>query len=526
MAREGSSSPSGAAADLRLSLSLSGGASLGAYQAGACAALLTAIGHLREEAGVDVRLDAVGGASAGAIVGLMAAHSALEGLDGAAVMRSAWVDRVSIDTLLRRGSRGPLSLEDVRRDLPEMLEEAEPTYDGQQHPVMLHVALTGLRGLTYEIEGMEGSEPLSGVTYADWKDFRLEPRGGVRQLLEPAGSSPLETAIASASHPGAFAPRAMDRSDDREAYEAQGLSNLPRSGWLWYTDGGLVQHEPIGRLLTSAREVDDQADSAHRLTLMIHPRSKEPSDSEEWSDRDHRPSWAEGLSRALAVVSEQPLYDDLRKVNRDNARLTWAEQLSQAIAPHLGDDAREPLGDLLRDINEQRRARRGGSDSELGDPPASDATTADLLSRAILDVGGLGSKRLQAVDLISPLLIAARTDQDVSQLLAGELMGDFGGFLDRGLRESDFALGYESSLCWAGEGLERCGLPSKAAAGATEAIRTRTPRRLGGRPRRAKHQSRPALARARAAGALPAADGARAGALTYSRFSTRNTSRL
>ena len=434
-----------------------------------------AIGHLREEAGLDVRLDAVGGASAGALVGLMAAHSALEGLDGAAVMRSAWVDRVSIDTLLRRGSRGPLSLENVRRELPDMLEEAVPRHDGQPHPVILHVALTGLRGLTYEIEGPQGSEPLPGVTYADWRDFRLEPRGGVRQLLEPSGSSPLETAIASASHPGAFAPRVLDRGGDREAYEAQGLSNLPRSGWLWYTDGGLVQHEPIGRLLTAARVVDDGADDAYRLTLMIHPRSKEPSDSEEWSDRDHRPSWAAGLSRALAVVSEQPLYDDLRKVDRDNARLTWAEELMGAVGPHVAEGAREPLGELLRDITEQRRARRGGAASELGDLPAPDATTAELLSRAILDVGGLGSKRLQAVDLISPLLIAARTDENVSQLLAGELMGDFGGFLDRDLRESDFELGYESTLCWAREGLERCRLPSEASAGATEAIQDARP---------------------------------------------------
>ena len=109
-------------ADLRLCLSLSGGASLGAYQAGATAALLVALSHLREEQRLDVRLDAVGGASAGAIVGMMAAHSVLEGTDGCEVMFEAWVEGVSIDTLLRRGSRGPLSLEGVREGLPELQE--------------------------------------------------------------------------------------------------------------------------------------------------------------------------------------------------------------------------------------------------------------------------------------------------------------------------------------------------------------------------------------------------------------------
>ncbi len=49
-------------ADLRLGLSLSGGASLGAYQAGASAALIVGLDHLRNDAALDVRLDAVDGA--------------------------------------------------------------------------------------------------------------------------------------------------------------------------------------------------------------------------------------------------------------------------------------------------------------------------------------------------------------------------------------------------------------------------------------------------------------------------------
>ena len=462
-------------ADLRLCLSLSGGASLGAYQAGASAALIVGLDHLRNDASLDVRLDAVGGASAGAIVGLMAAFAVLEGVDGCDVMRRAWVERVSIDTLLRRGSRGPLSLEDVRRDLPELLGEGRQGGRGQDHPLVLHVALTGLRGLSYEIPGLRRDQPVIGVTYADWKDFELEPGGGVGQLLEPDGSSPMQTAMASASHPGAFAPRVLDRRADHEAYESQGLSNLPRSGWLWYTDGGLVQHEPIGRLLSAAKAVDDGEDDVHRLTLMVHPRSKEPSDAEEWSDHEHEATWAEGLSRGLAVVSEQPLYDDLRKVDRDNTRLAWVDDLVGAIEPHLADAADNPLRELLRQAAENRRERRSGAGAEVHDLPDADDDTAEALRHALLDIGGLTGKRRQEVDLISPLLIAAHTEEDVTSLLAGELMGDFGGFLDRELRESDFALGYESTLCWAREGLAKCGLPEEAVAGAAEAIERARP---------------------------------------------------
>ena len=37
-------------------------------------------------------------------------------------------------------------------------------------------------------------------------------------------------------------------------------------------------------------------------------------------------------------------------------------------------------------------------------------------------------------------------------------MGDFGGFLSRELRASDFALGYESALAWLDQGLRACEL--------------------------------------------------------------------
>ena len=432
---------------LRVTLTLSGGASLGSYQAGATAALLVALEHLRGEHEVDVRVDAVGGASAGAIVGLIAAYSLLEGVSGCDVLHEAWVERVSIDTLLRRGSRGPLSLEGVRAELPDLLRSGKRVR-GQEHPLALHVALTGLRGLTYGLEGLRHDEPVSAVTFADWKDFVLEPGGGPAQYLEPELRSPLDAVLASASHPGAFAPRVLDRREDREAYEHQGVANLPRSGWLWYTDGGLVQSEPVGRTLSAARRIAGRAD-AHRLNLMIDPRSEEPIDAEQWSDRDHRATWAGGLSRALAVLPEQALYEELRKLQRDNRRIEW-------------------LGDLERD-----EIRAGGT-RETASP--GDASAAELLRGAIERISGLAGKDPVAVDVISPLLLAGRDDVDsVGDLLAGEMLGDFGGFLQADLRRSDFALGYESVLAWAPGGLAATDLPPAAVDGAVAALRESKP---------------------------------------------------
>ena len=94
-------------ADLRLSLTLSGGASLGAFQAGAVAALLVGFDHARCEEGSDVRVDAIGGASAGSLVGLLTAFSLLEGADGPRLLSRAWVEEVDLELLQEGDADAP-----------------------------------------------------------------------------------------------------------------------------------------------------------------------------------------------------------------------------------------------------------------------------------------------------------------------------------------------------------------------------------------------------------------------------------
>jgi hypothetical protein len=97
-------------------------------------------------------------------------------------------------------------------------------------------------------------------------------------------------------------------------------------------------------------------------------------------------------------------------------------------------------------------------------------------ARSIEPISGLVRKHPVDVDVISPSLLADRDDADsAGDLLAGELMGDFGGFLQADLRRGDFALGYESVLAWAPDGLAACDLPQAAVDGATRAVRESKP---------------------------------------------------
>jgi Patatin-like phospholipase len=213
---------------LRLSLTLSGGASLGAFEAGAAAALITGWRNLRLEQDVDASIDAIGGASAGAIVGLFSAHCVVSGADPVALLREAWVEKVSLGLLRGKTADAPLSFDELRKDLPQLFEDhpREPRH-AQDRALALEISLTGLRGLAYPIAGRARSEPIRGVTYADWGRFVLEPGGDLDQLFEPEGSSPLDFVLASASSPGGFAPALVDRSADADGYAKRGIEDFP-----------------------------------------------------------------------------------------------------------------------------------------------------------------------------------------------------------------------------------------------------------------------------------------------------------
>jgi predicted acylesterase/phospholipase RssA len=412
----------------------------------------------------DATVDAIGGASAGALVSFFTAHALLEGLDPEALLHETWVERVTLPLLRSRDANALLSFDELRERVPEVLDPDGPARAGaddidyrQDRSIALHVQVTALRGLTYPIRGLRRDSPVSGATYADWGRFELEPGGGLEQMLSPAGRSPFDFVLASAASPGGFAPQLLDRRPDVERYERHGIESFPESGQLWYSDGGLLASRPLGRLISAGRAVHGDEAESTGVHLLIDPRSENAS-LDRWSDPEAGPSWQTGASRALAILPEQALFDDMRRIEEENLRIGWAELLADRLAERLDDDAAAGLRDFLGEIESERRSGRDeprtGSDAAGSDA----AELGDLLRSALREVGGLGGKDRVAMDVISPLVLADGADDDVGSLLAGEFMGDFGGFLDRDLRASDFALGFQSTIVWLDQGLRACEL--------------------------------------------------------------------
>lgn len=402
---------------LGLSLTLPGSASLGAFQAGALAALAVLINELRSQ-GRQVRLDAIGGASAGSIVMLLFAHCLLTGRDAPTFLREAWVDEVDAELLRSGGKQSPLAFDDLREQIIEFLQDTEDhplgVHEPLEEPVLLHVSLTSMLGFVTPTTISSGRSDL--LTFADHVARRLEPRHTIDDLVSPEGRSPLDAVIASASHPGAFPPRLFDRNGEEDHFRSSGIEPLPDDLRFWYTDGGLVESSPVGRILGAAHQHAGHR-TGIRLHLVVDPRSSGPSGSDDWADADQEQGWLDGIRRALSILPTQALHDDLREVAERNARLRLLDELLDDLVTtgHIDD----------RSEWEQRIKR-----------------VADLDEQAIVDV-----------DIISPLRLAEEGGDGVTDLLAGDFIGAFGGFLSRDLRRNDFALGWASTEAWARHGL-------------------------------------------------------------------------
>lgn len=473
---------------LRIAFTISGAVSLGAYEAGVLAALVAGLQPVCDGDDPPVCVDVLGGASAGSICSLLAAWCLSAGLDPVQVLREAWVEQADMASL-RRGAQGaPLNVEALEA-IARKVVMPPPGAIGrnrQRRPIRLRMALTPLRGLQYRIRSLEsppgrddGHDAVTAVTFVDWCDFEIGPDTTVDDLL--AASGPVDAALASASNAWAFPPRWLDRRDVAADYVANGITNLPETGGLWFTDGGTVDNEPIGRTLEVVADVDSdlyESDSPddRRLLVLVHPHPSATSPAEDWAwaDAGDEPRWLSGALRALQILTSQSVHDDLRRLEKVNGRLRWLDRFTDAIAPVLDDlddgdrtAVTTALAGVLDAIDSDRarlhptrEAGAGPKRSASGDATPDVAT---LLRRIVARIGGLRGKREVLVDVISPRLVDASTP--VEGLLGGEILVRFGGFLDHELRLNDFRLGYESSLVWLRSGaLERHGVPAAVAA--------------------------------------------------------------
>jgi predicted acylesterase/phospholipase RssA len=455
---------------IRIALTISGAVSLGAYEAGVLAALLSAIGPLCEGDDPDVRIDAIGGASAGAITGLLAGRTLTAGLDPVAVMKAAWVERDSISSLFKKYQGAPFSMAALQQMATDLIDKDKAKLGAhhQSHDVELVMVLTALRGLSYQIPRpaqqvanpaqtttIPARPPLHATTFVDLIRTTLSPDTTLDELVQPPDASVVRTALASGANEMGFPPLSVNRKAAADSYRDNGITDFPDDATLWYSDGGTLDNEPLGRTLDLVEEIDrKEPGDFTRLHVLIHPHIHAAPSETAWANPENPPTWAATLTRALSILLAQSTYDDLRSMQKTNTRLTWLEELDGVVGDRLNQlpptersSVAQALATVLQSFDQQRSTLPAHRHPALADQVDNSDPRA-LLRAVVATIAGLVEKRPIAVEVISPMLVGGTAKAGSDKLLAGKTMADFGGFLDERLRLSDFNLGYRCALEW------------------------------------------------------------------------------
>jgi hypothetical protein len=431
----------------RFGMMLPGAVSLGAYEGGALAAILKAV----QASDGQLVIDAIASASAGSVTGLVASRAILCGDDPIELMRSTWVDLPSLKTLEEGpGPDAPLSMKGLISTAQEILgRPIDPAshQNAQKVQVELSMALTALGGLTYSLVQQRPSangdvlEPLQATTYVDVYRATLGPTSTVDDF-----SSHIEGALASGSTPVGFPPRRLDRTKQLDGYKANGIATPPEGPFqLWYSDGGDLDNQPLGRLLDLIGQIDNSTGSPpdwdRAIVLLNIEPGGPPTFSGTWFDPE-MPTWLSTLLHVNHIRSTQSLYDDLRAVEKTNERIRWIKEVAAAL-DGKADDVIPALAQSIASRRTEIAAKVHTYTSATTYPVTPATTIEDLLRQA----AGLEDKNEIPVHVISPEIDPSVT-LTVDRQLAGEFLFHFGGFFDVKFRESDFSLGYRNAQYW------------------------------------------------------------------------------
>lgn len=413
-----------------------GAVALGAYEAGVLAqAYADCFAMNRRSEKPVAQIDAIAGASAGAVTGVVLAQALVSGASPDSLtkrMRDLWIDGLDIRALLGDTKNPSRALFDAKAfvdlaprvlysdvEISQLCAKIESV-----PPVALWVALTNVDGIAYRIP-MDRSEVVAGL-YADYEPVLIENgipyRASPIETLETSGTEVPGTAlrwdhevlaavIASAAFPLAFQSRVLNR--DLRNYPSavrQGPTDSPETYPFNYVDGGVLNNNPIGRAIDAAAYLQKRHlhPNDRRVYLVIEP---DPITEEQARKQLERlasgaaPLGMTPIAEASALVRtyfNSALYQDLATASKVNERIAkLREVLDQLVASgalHTSD-----------------------SDEIFG--------AAGFAHKQRIDMHRIPAKERQ-------------------HPLAGEFAGHFGGFFERRYREYDFAVGCLEARVW------------------------------------------------------------------------------
>jgi hypothetical protein len=449
----------------RIALTLAGGVSLGAYQGGAAYELLWALSHLtnpRER----IIIDVVTGASAGSMTAAVMARALLFDRQAASALHQAWVTGVSFAGLLEGRTTASLLSSDLIWGLAEDVLKT-PSLPYAPHPAAPHelrmaFTLSNLDGVRYGLGYANVPGRFDTTVFSDWIVFRLGPGAPAQAPLGSLWDSMKRAAIASGAFPLAFPPVGVERQ--LADYAGSDVFQPDGRRTFAYADGGLFNNEPVGltrQIVEGLEETYPEIRLDDRLYILVDPYVSAASAESALPDPL---TYQIVLGRLVGAILGESSKRDWIRAMRVNQRLEWQDLFLSHLAGIVattsvtdGVALGQRVGQLALDIAALKVKHEGRGESPeshlsrnmarlgpmlVAPDPAYAAIRSDPLRTEVFlnivyvmeNVAGLRKKEHLDLNLIAP----------APGSLAGDFLGNFGGFFDEAWREHDWRRGRAS----------------------------------------------------------------------------------
>ena len=467
-----------------LAITIAGAVSLGSYEAGALYELLEAIrqhnGKVQaEDDGQPIYVDVLTGASAGGMTAAILAQKLL--FDGPSFVNAAsdpqwnnplydtWVKRITLSDLLATedepiadgGDPALLSLlssqliETIAREqLLTDVENAEIVDRGAHAAVnpsgelRLGMALTNLTGVNYGLPMLGGG----AFQYTRFEDSLQRPLSRTNRAVA-AWQEVADAAVASGAFPVAFRTKDLTRSFDDFAPDHP-LGWTGGSRRFNYSDGGILQNQPLGMAKQLMDDADGHQHSENRFYLFVSPNPM--SDQVDATLNENNMNMARVIGRIGSVYMGQAMFQDWVEADAVNERVARLDTQAKQLADELSTGK----------LTDEEIASRQQSHATLlqllyQNSRAEDETQAQAATRLtrqyaaeLEQVGGQASLAGQA--LLSGIQVLEKSaglgELDYMDIygvvvdpgkLAGAGIAAFVGFFDESYRRHDYECGRE-----------------------------------------------------------------------------------
>lgn len=443
----------------RLAICLSGGGSLGAYEAGAIYEILRALKHNNENATDPSRhiyIDVLTGASAGAInCTLLSFLLSYMGESFVSAKNNAlfeyWVkDAFMFETGITDGlgrSEDPryslLNAEYLGKIVEKQLDrryDSRPRPVAQRHPAVsdslsVGMALANMTGLDFQIQYTQPEEKT--FTYTRYQDEYVVNIDGQAFDLKKYWMRVLEHALASGGFPFGLRCREVNRHKSEFSPEIDlALANWPNrtdKAEFAYIDGGLFNNQPLGLARAIARKRDRESVNKSRAYLYISPFEKKSSITNDFHADDA--TYGPLAVQILKAMLNQSRYQELSRAFGDQKQQKLFSVFGQALVESIKEQSSEGNAIMQSILNKLRVSSESGI-QEIVDEVSRDAPDAAMK--------GILSRLLPEYMERDMTLYAITPGQD---LCGGGLL-TFQGFFNEDFRKHDYAVGRKDALAW------------------------------------------------------------------------------